>query len=195
MLSPTNGVRDGLYRAILDAIPSAVFVVEEDVRVVDLNVTAERLAAADRDFIVRRRGGEVLHCLHASQTPQGCGHSPACRECIVRRSVGEALNGQHVARQRARVELVLGSDVNEVYLLITAAPFEYDGKTLALLILEDISELIALRGIIPICAGCKKIRDDEEYWHQVESYFSTHLDVEFSHGLCPDCVQKFFPDD
>jgi PAS domain-containing protein len=196
MSSRWSGVEPvGLYRAIMDAIPSPVFVVEEDVRIVDYNLAASKLAAADREFIIRRRGGEVLHCLRASETPEGCGRAPACHQCIVRSSVSEALNGRHVARQRARVQLVLGTDVVELYLLITAAPFEHEGKQLALLILEDISELIALRGIIPICAGCKKIRDDEEYWHQVDTYFSKHLDIEFTHGLCPDCAEKYFPPD
>jgi len=44
-----------------------------------------------------------------------------------------------------------------------------------------------LRGLLPICAKCKKIRNDEGYWQNVEAYISDHLDTEFSHGLCPDC--------
>lgn len=51
-----------------------------------------------------------------------------------------------------------------------------------------------LRGIIPICANCKKIRDDKGYWNQVEIYIREHSDAEFSHGLCPDCVQTMYPD-
>ena len=44
-----------------------------------------------------------------------------------------------------------------------------------------------LSGLLPICASCKKIRDDAGYWHQVETYIRDHADVDFSHGLCPDC--------
>jgi len=51
-----------------------------------------------------------------------------------------------------------------------------------------------LRGIIPICANCKKIRDDKGYWNQVEVYIRDHSDAEFSHGICPECVQKLYPD-
>lgn len=57
-----------------------------------------------------------------------------------------------------------------------------------------LSDIKRLRGILPICAGCKKIRNDEGYWDQVEIYISEHSDAEFSHGLCPDCVQKLYPD-
>jgi phosphoserine phosphatase RsbU/P len=47
-----------------------------------------------------------------------------------------------------------------------------------------------LQGLLPICCYCKKIRDDGNYWHQVESYVSQHADVRFSHGVCPDCLNK-----
>jgi len=47
-----------------------------------------------------------------------------------------------------------------------------------------------LRGLLPICASCKKIRDDEGYWHQIEEYLRVHSEAEFSHSLCPDCKNK-----
>ena len=46
-----------------------------------------------------------------------------------------------------------------------------------------------LQGLLPICSYCKKVRDDRKYWRQVESYLSEHADVEFSHGICPDCYK------
>jgi len=55
-------------------------------------------------------------------------------------------------------------------------------------------EIKALRGIIPICASCKKIRNDEGYWEQVEGYISEHSEAVFSHAVCPDCMQKLYPD-
>lgn len=47
-----------------------------------------------------------------------------------------------------------------------------------------------LQGLLPICCYCKKIRDDQHYWHQVELYISRHLGTQFSHGICPDCFEK-----
>lgn len=52
----------------------------------------------------------------------------------------------------------------------------------------------SLSGLLPICAACKKIRDDKGYWSQVESYISRHTDARFSHGMCPDCIKKWYPD-
>lgn len=55
-----------------------------------------------------------------------------------------------------------------------------------------LAEIKTLRGILPICASCKKIRDDKGYWTQIESYIHKHSDVEFSHGICPDCAKKLY---
>jgi len=52
----------------------------------------------------------------------------------------------------------------------------------------------ALKGLLPICASCKKIRDDKGYWEGVESYIKKHTDVEFSHGLCPECITRLYPE-
>jgi PAS domain S-box-containing protein len=57
-----------------------------------------------------------------------------------------------------------------------------------------IEHIKTLRGIIPICASCKKIRDDKGYWQQVEAYVSRHTEAQFSHGVCPDCMKKLYPE-
>jgi CheY-like chemotaxis protein len=50
-----------------------------------------------------------------------------------------------------------------------------------------LSQVKQLQGLLPICSYCKKIRDEQDYWHRVESYFSEHTEVKFSHGICPAC--------
>jgi DNA-binding response OmpR family regulator len=52
---------------------------------------------------------------------------------------------------------------------------------------EALAHVTELRGLLPICSYCRKIRDDKNYWHEVETYLSTHTDVHFSHGICPSC--------
>jgi YesN/AraC family two-component response regulator len=58
---------------------------------------------------------------------------------------------------------------------------------------EALDQVRTLRGLIPICQSCKKIRDDQGYWHQVEDYVESHSDAAFTHGLCPDCSRKLYP--
>lgn len=59
---------------------------------------------------------------------------------------------------------------------------------------KALSEVKALSGLLPICASCKKIRDDKGYWNQIEGYISKHSEAVFSHGICPDCVKKLYPE-
>ena len=57
-----------------------------------------------------------------------------------------------------------------------------------------LAKIKTLRGLVPICASCKKIRDDRGYWHQLEVYVRDHTVAEFSHSLCPDCAEVLYPD-
>lgn len=59
---------------------------------------------------------------------------------------------------------------------------------------KALQEVKTLSGFLPICASCKKIRDDKGYWYQIEAYISEHSEAEFSHGICPECAQKLYPD-
>ena len=58
---------------------------------------------------------------------------------------------------------------------------------------KALDDIHTLRGIVPICANCKKIRDDKGFWNQVEAYFRQHTGTEFSHGICPECMKKLYP--
>ena len=57
-----------------------------------------------------------------------------------------------------------------------------------------LANIKTLHGLLPICSSCKKIRDDHGYWNQLETYIGAHTDAEFTHGLCPECIQKLYPD-
>lgn len=56
---------------------------------------------------------------------------------------------------------------------------------------KALSEVKTLSGLIPICAWCKKIRDDKGYWSEVEKYIGEHSKAEFTHGMCPECIKKY----
>ena len=57
-----------------------------------------------------------------------------------------------------------------------------------------LNEIKTLRGIVPICASCKKIRDDAGFWQQVDVYVRDHSEAEFSHGICPECMKRPYPE-
>lgn len=58
---------------------------------------------------------------------------------------------------------------------------------------DSLGKVKTLSGLLPICASCKKIRDDHGYWKQIEAYLSSHSEAEFTHGICPDCAARLFP--
>ena len=60
---------------------------------------------------------------------------------------------------------------------------------------DALDNVKVLRGLLPICASCKKIRDDKGYWNQLESYLHAHAGAEFTHGFCPDCLERLYPED
>jgi len=59
---------------------------------------------------------------------------------------------------------------------------------------EALSKVRTLSGMLPICSSCKKIRDDKGYWNQIEAYIRDHSEAEFSHGFCPECAKKLYPE-
>ena len=60
---------------------------------------------------------------------------------------------------------------------------------------QALSEIKTLRGILPLCSFCKKIRDDKGYWEQVDVYINKHSEADISHSICPECLKKYYPDD
>lgn len=97
---------------------------------------------------------------------------------------------------------------------VFSGPIQVCGKTLLCSIIHDITERLAfekerdeliiklqnasdeikkLKGVLPICAHCKNIRDDKGYWKKIEEYVTEHSEAQFSHGICPDCLEKYFP--
>jgi hypothetical protein len=79
-------------------------------------------------------------------------------------------------------------------MLVTASPFDYKDDNFVLLILEDITKVITLKHLIPMCINCKKIRNDDDYRENIADYLKKHADLNFTHGICPECVKKLYPD-
>ena len=184
------------FQALFDAVPSPVLIVDGDVRILDYNAAGAELLGPDREARLLQRTGEALHCLHSYEHPDGCGRAEHCRDCVIRESVGEVLRGGTASRRTARLGMRggPGGELKDVDLLVTAAPFLHEGEPLVVLILEDISELTLLRRIVPICAHCKKIRNDRNYWESVEGYLLKHTNLEFSHSICDECVEAHYKD-
>jgi PAS domain-containing protein len=131
---------EGFHRVLFDAMPMPVFVVDEDVRILEYNSAAARLLGPRKRTVIRRRGGEVLRCVNATEVPEGCGRAPACRDCVVRKSVRAASRGRRVIRQWAKMELVTKGKPVKVKLRVSCQPFTYGECSFILLILEGLND-------------------------------------------------------
>jgi len=176
------------FRTVFDTIPVPTFIVDRDEKIQDYNKAGAQLSGPEPKVALHRRSGDVMHCINSEA--KGCGHGTLCSNCVVRNSVKRAVSGGATHRQIHRMELRSHGTKKVIDVLVTASPLSVDGSQGALLMLEDVSELLTLRGLLPICSYCKKVRDDEEYWHDVDAYLYQHMHMKLTHGLCPSCFAK-----
>ena len=130
---------------LFESLPCGVLIMDKERRVHAVNNTIERTFGVRLSEVVNRRGGEVLNCVNAFTSEHGCGYADECRECKIRQTALEAISGKKTERTRARTQLYINGVETTLDFLISAAPMEHDGDRLAIVILEDITELNELK--------------------------------------------------
>jgi CheY-like chemotaxis protein len=89
-------------------------------------------------------------------------------------------------------------DINELRSAIEIAMVKHEAaksrETLIAQLQKALQEVKTLRGLLPICASCKKIRKDDNSWQQIEEYIASHSDADFTHGICPECAHRLYPE-
>jgi len=130
----------GLHRVLFDAMPLPAFVVDKDVNVLECNKAAVRLFEEGQAANGSYKAGDVLHCLHTTESPKGCGGASACSACGLRETVRAASHGRSMMRQCAEMELVRKGKPTRVNLRISCQPFTFNRSALILLILEGLND-------------------------------------------------------
>jgi PAS domain-containing protein len=188
-----DGGNERFIHAITSALPLPIFVIDGQMRILDANEAGARLQGDEQTL--ERLCGEALHCINHHEHEGGCGSTRHCDDCVIQSAVHRALGGERVVRLRAEMTLLQADGARRAaHYLVTASPFKHAEQAYALVVLEDVSELVELRELLPICAGCKKIRDDQGYWEHVEGFLTRHVARELTHGLCPSCEQRYYSD-
>jgi sigma-54 dependent transcriptional regulator, acetoin dehydrogenase operon transcriptional activator AcoR len=137
--------QDGFLKSMFEAFPCGVLVIDKDRVVHALNNALEKTFGLNRSEEVYHRGGEVLRCINASAVPAGCGFSKACGGCSIRGIAIDAVMGKSVERRFAEFQSRVNGNDRTLTLLLSAAPFSHNHEQLAIVIIEDITELSALR--------------------------------------------------
>ena len=192
-----------LLRTIIESIPDEVVVKDTERRFVLANTAAVRA-------LKKKNASEVLGFRDEDlMSPEYAGLATEQEERVLR--TGEMVTNIH---GKDKIDPVTGTVLRGI--LMTKVPLRNkEGMITNIVVVNrDITELReaeaekgrvieelknalteinTLSGLLPICAGCKKIRDDGGYWNRIESYIENHTSVQFSHGLCPDCMGEYFP--
>lgn len=185
------------YRLLLKAIPDPVIVYDTQHKITYINEafeltygwTREELLGGTIDFVPseevtrtreawqRTLNGEKIFFETKRKTKTGQVLDIQMKTAIIKDQ-----NQKHTA------SIVIHRDVTIV------KQTEREREQLIDVLEKALSEVKTLSGLLPICASCKKVRDDKGYWNQIESYIQSHSDAEFSHGMCPDCSEAFYGD-
>jgi PAS domain-containing protein len=178
-------------RSILDAIPSPVLIVNRNLEIRDANRAAVNLIKKDSRVLLKRLCGELLNCVHVRRSG-GCGKTPHCKNCVLRQTAENLKSGQTVVRRITEMQLQTDDKVTKVWYLVSGALLENEAEDLVVMTLEDVTEVVELRKILPICSHCRKVRNDEHYWQEVEEFLEKSAGIDFSHSICPECASKHY---
>jgi len=128
-------------QAIFDASQVGMLLVDEDTQVTRVNDVVAQLVGKEASALLNRRPGEGLCCIHAGETPEGCGHAAACRDCPTRNTVERVLEeGRPIRNVEATMRLVIGGEQRQLCFAVSATTLELEGKKHALVALIDISQ-------------------------------------------------------
>jgi PAS domain S-box-containing protein len=188
-------------RAITDSAQDAILMMDPQGRMSYWNPAAERMLGYTRAEAL----GQNLHELIVPERFHQAHHAalPVFRQTGQGTAMGKTLDlearrkdGQEISVQLSLSAVQRDDGWHAVGIIrdITARKrTEAERDRLIQELQEALANVKTLTGLIPICSGCKKIRDDKNYWHQVDHYIQKHSAARFTHGMCPDCVKKYFP--
>lgn len=178
------------FQSAFDAIPSFVFVLDREARILFANEAASSFFEEVDHFKNKRLCGEVLHCHNAYGKEGVCGTTEECKKlCYPQRDHAGHL-GEPAFPARVWNESPIRRNGEKVRFFASVSPLDCDGEVRALVVLEDISELFELRELVPICSWCIRVRSSSNYWEKVENYINQKTDRRLTHGICPDCKAK-----
>ncbi|MEI6211317.1 MAG: response regulator [bacterium] len=148
-----------------------------------------RLAAGDVDVLILDLG--LPECSGMEAFTQTQTRFPNLPIVVLTGQDDETL-GMNLIHAGAQDYLVKGQV--SATLLVRTLRYAMERKRLLLELQQALAEIKTLSGMLPICANCKKIRDDQGYWTRIEEYIQERSTAEFTHGICPDCVKILYPD-
>ena len=181
-------------KSILDTTQAGIVVIDPETHIiVGVNAAAGRMFRAPREQILGTVCHERICPAEKGQCPiTDLGEDFENEEQVLLTANGESVP---VLKTGAFVTLAGREHLLESFLDITVRKrAEEERERLIGELQEALAEVRTLSGLLPICASCKRIRDDKGYWQQIEAYIQAHSEAEFSHSVCPECARELYPE-
>lgn len=183
------------YADLYDFAPMGCFSLAADGTIIEVNLTGASLVGIERARLLDRRFTSLV-----SEADQ-----PGFKAFLEKVFAGEgrpfcevSLPGATTAPLFVRIEAVTWRDQQECRAVVLDVTDRHRAEAERERLIQELQTALArvkqLSGLIPICAGCKRIRDDKGYWEQVESCLQHHSEATFTHSLCPDCIKRCYPE-
>ncbi len=185
---------------LLDSIPIPVFYKNEKCVYLGCNKSYEEFMGLERSMIIGKTVYEIapaeLASIYDEQDKQLIAHSGVqVYEYQVQSKSQQAK--RHVVFHKATFEHAdgrLGGIIGGIMDITARKDAEMQKELVIAELRQAMHKVKLLSGMFPICANCKKIRDDKGYWNQIEAYIHDHSEAEFSHSICPDCMKTLYPE-
>jgi len=183
------------YTDLYDFAPTGYFNLAPDGTILAVNLTGARLLGIERAELLNRRLGLLVAeadrlALSACLERTFAATDRQCCEVALLSAEKEPLF--------VHLEAVVSEGRQECRAAVLDVTDRHRAEAERERLIQELQVALArvklLSGLVPICAYCKKIRDDHGYWKQIESYIAGHSEAKFSHGICPECVHKLYPE-
>ncbi|HMQ52375.1 MAG TPA: histidine kinase N-terminal 7TM domain-containing protein [Anaerolineae bacterium] len=176
---------------LIEKMTDGVLVIDVQERVVDINPALADLLGVNISSLIGQRVEKIFPAWEQLQGVHQ-GYDRIGPEILLQDNPALYLNVRLIAlrdhQQNEQGQLIIFRDIT------ARKQLESDQAKLIDSLQRALGQVKTLRGLLPICANCKKIRDDQGYWQDVAVYVRDHTEAEFSHGICPDCMQELYPD-
>jgi PAS domain S-box-containing protein len=198
------------FRSFVEESAEGLALIDEQGKIIEWNQAYENITGLKRDEVLGKAFLDVQSRVTAPER-----RSPDRYEYYERVALDALRTGQSPLFDQPVEGVVCRADGERRYVQQTVFPIKTDKGYRIGSVTRDITERVraeeererliqelqdalaqvkTLSGLLPICANCKKIRDDGGYWHEVEVYVRDHSEADFTHGLCPKCIKELYPD-
>jgi PAS domain-containing protein len=182
------------FADLYDFAPVGYFTLDRGGIVLGSNITGAMLLGQGRPGL---HGRSLAHYLTPESRPEFTRLLEGAAEGTGKTSCEVELTSETGAHRYAQIEAVFSLEGGEYRLAVLdisqRRAADMAREKLVVELQDALARVHVLSGMLPICSSCKKVRDDDGYWEQVEVYVQRHSDAQFSHGLCPDCMRTLYP--